>query len=66
MPDEHSLTLLQVDQTRADFAAIEDDLKFVMGQLAELPSRRVSVPGIIACDRERLGTDWHSVIDTLA
>lgn len=39
MSDERALTLRQADQARADFAAIEGDLKFVMGQLAELPTR---------------------------
>ena len=40
MPDEHTLTLHQADQSRSDFAAIETDLQFVMGQLARLPTRR--------------------------
>ena len=40
MPDEHTLTLRQADQVRTDFAAIESDLQFVMGQLARLPARR--------------------------
>ena len=40
MPDEHTLTLRQADQARTDFAAIESDLQFVMGQLARLPTRR--------------------------
>ena len=40
MPDEHTLTLRQLDQARTDFAAIESDLQFVMGQLARLPTRR--------------------------
>jgi hypothetical protein len=40
MPDEHTLTLCQADQARSDFAAIETDLQFVMGQLARLPTRR--------------------------
>jgi hypothetical protein len=39
MSDQRTLTLHQVDHARADFAAIDDDLKFVMGQLAELPTR---------------------------
>jgi hypothetical protein len=34
-----TLTLQQADQARTDFALIEQDLKFVMGQLAELPTR---------------------------
>jgi hypothetical protein len=40
MLDEHTLTLRQADQARTDFAAIESDLQFVMGQLARLPTRR--------------------------
>lgn len=40
MPDEHTLTLRQADQARADFAAIADDLDFIKGQLARLPSRK--------------------------
>jgi hypothetical protein len=39
MHDKNTLTLRQADQARADFAAIEQDLNFVMNQLAELPSR---------------------------
>jgi hypothetical protein len=44
MPDlangpEYPLTLRQADQALGDFAAILDDLDFVKGQLAELPSR---------------------------
>jgi len=40
MSDERILTLRQADQARTDFAAIETDLQFVMGQLARLPTRR--------------------------
>jgi hypothetical protein len=39
MRDEHTLTLRQADQARTDFAAIESDLQFVMGQLARMPTR---------------------------
>jgi hypothetical protein len=39
MPDEHNLTLRQADQARADFAVIEDDLRFLMSQLARIPTR---------------------------
>ena len=39
MQDEDYLALRQADQARADFTAIEQDLKFVMGQLGELPTR---------------------------
>ncbi len=34
-----SVTLRQTDQARSDFAAIENDLQFVMSQLARLPTR---------------------------
>jgi hypothetical protein len=40
MPDEHPFTLRQVDQARADFAAIPDDLDFIKGQLARIPTRK--------------------------
>jgi hypothetical protein len=40
MPDEHTLVLRQADQAHADFAAIEDDLDFIKGQLALLPKRK--------------------------
>jgi hypothetical protein len=37
----YPLTLRQSDQARSDFAAIESDLRFVMSQLARLPSAYV-------------------------
>lgn len=40
MPDDHPFTLRQVDQARADFAAISDDLDSIMKQLARLPTRK--------------------------
>lgn len=40
MPDEHYLALRRADQARTDFAAIESDLEFIMGQLARLPTRK--------------------------
>jgi hypothetical protein len=40
MPDEYNLTLRQADQARSDFAAIADDLDFIKGQLARLPTRK--------------------------
>ena len=40
MPDAHILSLRQADQARTDFAAIESDLQFVMGQLSRLPTRK--------------------------
>jgi hypothetical protein len=39
MPDDHTLTLRQIDQSRTDFGAIESDLEFIMGRLARLPTR---------------------------
>jgi len=41
MPDEHSLTLRQVDQARSDFALIEGHLEFIADQLAQMPTRGV-------------------------
>jgi hypothetical protein len=40
MSEEYPLTLRQTDEARSDFAAIESDLQFVMGQLVRLPTRR--------------------------
>jgi hypothetical protein len=40
MAHEYNLTLRQADQARADFAAIEGDLQFIMGQLARIPTRK--------------------------
>jgi hypothetical protein len=40
MSNQRQFTLRQVGQTRTDFAAIENDLQFLMGQLARLPTRR--------------------------
>jgi hypothetical protein len=52
IPDEHQLTLRQADraspegrdwpedgQARTDFATIESNLEFIMGQLARVPTR---------------------------
>jgi hypothetical protein len=33
------LTLRHADQARADFALIESNLEFIMGQLARMPTR---------------------------
>jgi hypothetical protein len=40
MSDAHTLALRQADQARTDFAAISDDLDFIKGQLARLPTRK--------------------------
>ena len=40
MPDENILTLRRVDQTRTDFALIEEHLEFLAGQLARIPTRK--------------------------
>jgi hypothetical protein len=40
MTDQHQFTLRQIDQTRTDFATIESDLQFLMGQLARIPTRK--------------------------
>ena len=57
MPDEHptrgtsaprgaeALTLRQADQARTDFAAIESNLEFIMGQLAAVPTRKLPIGG---------------------
>jgi hypothetical protein len=39
MPKDDILTLRQADQARTDFALIEDQLEFIMGQLARVPTR---------------------------
>jgi hypothetical protein len=52
MSDEHTLTLRQADQARTDFAALESDLQFLMGQVARLPTRAdlaKTALGIIFC-----------------
>ena len=36
---DYTLALLQADEARSDFAAIESDPHFVMSQLARLPMR---------------------------
>ena len=36
---DYPLALRQADQAPSDFAAIESDLRFVMSQLARLPTR---------------------------
>jgi hypothetical protein len=36
---DYPVALRQADRARSDFAAIESDLKFVMSQLARLPTR---------------------------
>jgi hypothetical protein len=40
MLDEHSLTLRQLDQTRCDLYALQDELEFLKIQLARLPTRK--------------------------
>jgi hypothetical protein len=40
MPDEHPLTLRQIDQARGDLYAISDDLEFIKSQLARVPTRK--------------------------
>lgn len=52
MPDEHTLTLREVDQARTDFALIEGHLEFLAGQLARVPTRgdlAKTALGIIFC-----------------
>jgi hypothetical protein len=40
MPEENILTLRRTDQTRTDFALIEEHLEFLAGQLARIPTRK--------------------------
>jgi len=40
IPDENIRTLRQADQARIDFALIEGNLEFIMGQLACVPTRK--------------------------
>jgi hypothetical protein len=42
-PDEYDLTLRQADQARADFAAIEDGIEFIIGQMSRMPTQRLLV-----------------------
>ena len=52
MPDEYPLTLRQADQARTDFALIENNLEFLAGQLARVPTRgdlAKAALGIIFC-----------------
>jgi hypothetical protein len=37
------LALREAEQARTDFAAIEDDLEFIMAQVAKVPTRREPV-----------------------
>jgi hypothetical protein len=39
MPEQNILTLRQTDQARTDFALIENQLEFIVGQLARVPTR---------------------------
>jgi hypothetical protein len=39
MPNQHTLTLRQADQSRTDFALIENNLEFIASQLAKQPTR---------------------------
>jgi hypothetical protein len=52
MTDERSFTLHQVDQSRTDFAIIEDDLEAIYARLARVPTRMElarAALGIIFC-----------------
>jgi hypothetical protein len=39
MPDEHTLTLRQIDQARGDLYVIQDEIECMKAQLARLPTR---------------------------
>jgi hypothetical protein len=52
MSNEHTLTLRQADEARADFALIESNLEFIASQLAQRPTRgdlAKAALGIIFC-----------------
>ena len=52
MPDNNILQLRATDQARTDFALIESNLEFMMGQLARVPTRgdlAKAALGIIFC-----------------
>jgi hypothetical protein len=52
MTDQHQFTLQQIDQTRTDFAMIEDHLEFLAGQLTRVPTRgdlAKAALGVIFC-----------------
>jgi hypothetical protein len=52
MADRNILTLRQADQVRTDFALLESNLEFMMGQLARVPTRgdlAKAALGIIFC-----------------
>jgi hypothetical protein len=52
MSNEHTLTLRQADNARADFALIGSNLKFIASQLAQRPTRgdlAKAALGIIFC-----------------
>ena len=54
MTDQHQFTLRQIDQTRTDFAMIEDHLEFLAGQLTRVPTRgdlAKAALGVIFCTR---------------
>jgi hypothetical protein len=56
MSKEYPLTLYQADKARSDFATIESDLQFLMGQLARIPTRKGTGP-------QRA---WHHLRDNYA
>jgi hypothetical protein len=39
-PGEYELPRRQADQARSDFAALEDGLEFIMGQMSKVSTRR--------------------------
>jgi len=66
MPDEHTFALRQADQTRADFALIDSNLEFIMGQLARVPTRPYLVPDAAVGDGEHLGLADRPIADPIA
>src|SRR5215471_3294419 len=70
MPIEYNFTLRQAAEAVADFVAIEDDLQFIMSQLARIPSVEQGCPGKSAvCEVELvvvsigIGRMWRGLID---
>jgi hypothetical protein len=63
MSEQYPLTLCQADQARADFAAIESDLQFLVSQLARIPTRKEQARnalGIITAMLTTLAVLWFT------
>jgi hypothetical protein len=55
-------TLRQADQARTDFAAIENNLEFIMGQLSGVPTRKqlARYSLLVMVGTAALCRPWHS------